>query len=107
MRMRRFAILALGLLSFATARAQAAGPIRVVVWDERQPKQKEAYDNFLGNAIADYLKKQPGLEVKSVGIDDPDQGLSKETLDNCDVLVWWGHIRHGEIKPDKAKDLIA
>lgn len=89
------------------ARADDPKPIRVVVWDERQPKQKEAYDNFLGNAIADYLKKQPGLEVKSVCIDDPEQGLSKETLDNCDVLVWWGHVRHGEIKPETAKMLVS
>ena len=78
----------------------------MVVWDERQPKQKQAYDNFLGNAIADYLKKQDGLEVKSVSIDDPEQGLSKETLDNTDVLIWWGHVRHGEIKPETAQKLV-
>jgi len=89
------------------AKADDPKPIRVVVWDERQPKQKMAYDNFLGNAIADYLKKQPGLEVKSVSIDDPEQGLSKETLDNTDVLIWWGHVRHGEIKPETAKMLIS
>lgn len=104
---KRFAILALGVLTFASSRAEAAGPIRVLVWDERQPKQKQAYDNFLGNAIADYLKQQDGLEVKSVSIDDPEQGLSKETLDNTDVLIWWGHVRHGEIKPEKAKEIIA
>ena len=96
-----FALLAMPLL------AHAADPIRVDVWDERQPKQKAAYDNFLGNAIADYLKKQPGLEVKSVCLDDPEQGLSKETLDNCDVLIWWGHVRHGEIKPATAKMLVS
>ena len=27
---------------------QAAGPVRVVVWDERQPRQKQAYPEFLG-----------------------------------------------------------
>ncbi len=91
----------------ALARADDAKPIRVVVWDERQPKQKQAYDNFLGNAIADYLKKQPGLDVKSVCLDDPEQGLSKETLDHCDVLIWWGHVRHGEIKPETAKKIVA
>ncbi|MDB5353199.1 MAG: Trehalose utilization protein [Planctomycetota bacterium] len=98
--------LILGCLGFASI-SYAADPIRVVVWDERQPAQKQAYDNFLGNAIADYLKKQPGLDVKSVCIDDPDQGLSKSTLDNCDVLIWWGHVRHGEIKPETAKMLIS
>ena len=24
----------------------------VLIWDERQPRQAEAYDNFLGNEIA-------------------------------------------------------
>ena len=57
-----------GVMVFADT---PAVPIRVVVWDEQQPAQKQAYDNFLGNAIADYLKKQPGFEVKSVRLDDP------------------------------------
>lgn len=33
--------------------ADAAKPVRVLVWDERQPAQKQAYSNFLGNEIAD------------------------------------------------------
>ena len=96
-----FALLAMPVM------ARAADPIRVVVWDERQPKQKEAYDNFLGNAVADHLKTLKGIEVKSVALDDPEQGLSKATLDNCDVLIWWGHQRHGEIKPETAKAIVA
>ena len=32
--------------------------INVVVWDEQQPAQQEAYKNFLGNEIANYLQKQ-------------------------------------------------
>jgi hypothetical protein len=56
-------------------RSAADGPIKVVVWDERQPAQKQAYANFLGNAIADHLGAQPGISVKSVSLDDPGQGL--------------------------------
>ena len=85
----------------------APAPIRVVVWDDRQPDQAKAYDNFLGNAIADFLAKQPGLDVKSVGMDDPDQGLSKGTLDHCDVLVWWAHRRHAEVKTETAREIVA
>jgi trehalose utilization protein len=81
-------------------------PIKVVVWDERQPKQKQMYDNFLGNHIADYLRKQDGLSVRSVGIDDPHQGLSDELLDNCDVLIWWGHVRQDEISQEKAGAIV-
>ena len=37
------------------ARCEEPVPIRVVVWDERQPEQKQAYDKFLGNAIAETI----------------------------------------------------
>lgn len=66
---------------------------RVVVWDERQPQQSQAYDDFLGNAIAGHLRTQPGLSVESVALDDPDQGPSEAVLGGCDVLIWWGHVR--------------
>src|SRR5688572_27715068 len=82
-------------------------PVRVVIWDEQQPQQKTAYDNFLGNAIADYLKEQPNFTVKSVKMDDRDQGLPEDVLENCDVLVWWGHVRHREVKEDLAKRILA
>ena len=67
--------------------------VRVVVWDEQQPEQKQAYDNFLGNAIAEYLKHRRGLAVRSVKFSDPEQGLSDDVLNDCDVLVWWSHYR--------------
>jgi trehalose utilization protein len=85
----------------------AAEIVRVVVWDEQQPAQKEAYDNFLGNCIADHLKTVPGLEVRSVNINDGEQGLSPAILDFAEVLVWWGHVRQAEIKPETGRDIVA
>jgi trehalose utilization protein len=75
----------------------SAAPIRVVVWDEREQAQKSAYGGFLGDTIAVYLAKQPGLTVKSVGLNDPEQGLSDDVLDHCDVLIWWGHEHHADV----------
>jgi trehalose utilization protein len=83
-----------------------ARPVRVVVWDEQQPAQKQAYDNFLGNAIADHLKGRPGFSVRSVKQDDPEQGLGDAALDECDVLVWWGHVRHREVTPATARRIV-
>ena len=54
------------LLFLLSAIAVTAADIRVVVWDEQQPRQKAAYENFLGNSIANHLKTQPGLKVRSV-----------------------------------------
>ncbi len=57
------------ILSASTVSAQAtdrpdaapgASSVRVVVWDEQQPAQKEAYANFLGNQIAAHLREQSG-----------------------------------------------
>jgi trehalose utilization protein len=85
----------------------AAGrKIRVVVWDERQPEQKEAYPGFLGDWIARHLESRPGLAVRSVGLDDPHQGLSDDVLDRCDVLLWWGHRRHAEVTPRTGKAIV-
>src|SRR3954470_3143101 len=85
--------------TFAQFRATAIlHPIRVLVWDEQQPQQKPAYDNFLGNAIADYLKEQNGFDVKSVKMDDREQGLPEDVLNDCQVLIWWGHVRNKDVK---------
>jgi len=83
-----------------------SAPIRVLVWDEQQPAQKQAYTNFLGNEIASYLRQQPGLAVQTAQLDDPEQGLGKAALDNCDVLVWWGHIRNGEVSFQTGVDIV-
>ncbi len=96
-------LLTLSLASFGHA---ADAPIRVVVWDEQQPSQKQVYENFLGNAIADYLNSRPGFVVTSVGQNDPEQGLSNQTLDQCDVLIWWGHVRQRDIKWETGQKLV-
>ncbi len=84
-----------------------SGAVKVVVWDEQQPAQKEAYDNFLGNRIADHLRGQPGLSVRSVKLDDPEHGLAADVLENCRVLIWWGHVRQAEITPEVGKAIVA
>lgn len=95
-------LLLMGVMLFRAAAADS--PIRVLVWDERQPKQKEAYSNWLGNEIASHLRTVPGLVVTSTALDDPAQGLGG--LDQTDVLVWWGHVRQMEIEPPVARDLV-
>ena len=84
----------LTLLSLVSAAVAAPAPIRVLVWDERQPEQKKAYDGgFLGEALAKHLATLPDLSVQSAGLDSPDQGLSDATLAATDVVVFWCHKR--------------
>ncbi len=92
------------LLLLASFAATAADPIKVLVWDERQPRQAEAYDNFLGNEIAERLSTMPGIAVMSVGQDDPGYGLG--SLHEQDVLLWWGHVRQGEVPDDVGRRIV-
>ncbi len=97
------------LIAFTAATFAAADeprPIRVLVWDEQQPAQKRAYPDYLGNAISRSLRDKPGLVVATARLDDPEQGLGNDRLDRTDVLVWWGHVRHREIKPDTGRSIV-
>jgi trehalose utilization protein len=82
-------------------------PIHVLVWDEQQPAQKQAYgDKFLGQTIADYLVKNPSLQVKSAALKDPNQGITPDSLDKTDVLIWWGHQRQREVTWEAADRIV-
>ncbi len=99
-----------GLIEPGPAQAlpgHSTAPINVVVWDERQPTQKEAYDNFLGNRIADHLRSVPGIAVKSVGQDDPEFGLTHGVFDDAQVLIWWGHVRQKEVPAEVGQRILA
>lgn len=78
--------------------------IRVVVWNEfRHEKQEEKvrniYPNGMHHVIGDYLKKE-AFHVTTATLDEPEHGLTDEVLDRCDVLIWWGHVAHAEVKDE-------
>ncbi|MFT3704918.1 MAG: ThuA domain-containing protein [Agriterribacter sp.] len=97
-----------GIISTSSlfALPQQKAKIRVLVWDERADTEKEGYENFLGNCIADQLKQNPLFTVTSAGLDDADQGIPEKILDNTDVIVWWGHVRHQEISIEKGENIV-
>lgn len=100
--MRTLLLFALTLIGhFPSADAET---IHVLIWDEQQPKQSEAYDNFIGNEIAARLDaSSDAFEIRLVKLDDPEQGLSNENLDWADVMIWWGHVRQWEVSPETAQ----
>lgn len=80
--------------------------VRVLVWDEQQPVKKKVYENFPGNHIADGLKRHRALDVRSANLNQEDIGLSTESLENTDVLVFWGHVRHDDVPESKAQEIV-
>jgi trehalose utilization protein len=76
----------------------AARKRRVVVWSEGTAP-KNVYPNDINGAIAESLKKDlPAWEVITATLKDPDQGVSDERLNGTDVLIWWGHKQHDDVK---------
>lgn len=100
----RFSPLFLFLLLLA-ASGTAQEPIHVLVWDEQQPRQSEAYSDFLGNELAKRLAS-PDFVIRSASLDDTEQGLSAGNLEWADVIIWWGHVRHSDLDVNKAKQVL-
>ena len=80
-------------------------PVRVTVWNEfRHEKKNEAiakiYPQGMHGAIAAYLRRQTGLEVRTATLDEPEHGLTEAVLKETDLLTWWGHTAHGEVKDE-------
>lgn len=96
---------ALGAVGLAAAPAvlAAARSRTVVVWSEGTAStdkgSKEVYPQDINTAIADGLKqlRLSDWEIVKAGLNDPGQGLSDELLQTTDVLIWWGHKRHGDV----------
>jgi trehalose utilization protein len=78
--------------------------INVTVWNEnrheqKNPKVREVYPEGIHGAIASFLD-EASYNVKTATLDEGDHGLTKEVLEGTDVLVWWGHIAHEEVKDE-------
>ena len=83
--------------------------IRVLVWNEfrhelKKPEVAAIYPNGIHNTIADFLRCDD-IEVKTATLADENCGITKEILDETDVLIWWGHIAHKEV-PDEVAALV-
>jgi trehalose utilization protein len=79
--------------------------IKVTFWNEyRHEKSEEeirkVYPNGIHSALADYFKGIGDFEVKTATLDEPEHGLTDEVLKNTDVLFWWGHMAHNEVKDE-------
>ena len=79
--------------------------VKVTVWNEgRHEKEHEAvakvYPNGIHAVIAEGLKVHGFTNVHTATLDDPEHGLTDEVLENTDVLMWWGHMAHGDVRDE-------
>ena len=79
--------------------------INVTVWNEyRHEKQDKevlaVYPEGIHAVISKALKTDSEIVVRTATLDEPEHGLRDEVLNNTDVLIWWGHIAHQEVKDE-------
>ena len=82
--------------------------IKVTVWHEYAHEKidenvRKIYPDGMHIAIKNFLKDD--FEVRTATLDDEECGLTKEVLDNTDVLIWWGHMAHDKV-PDEVVDRV-
>jgi trehalose utilization protein len=81
-----------------------AGTPRVMVWNEHrqealQERVRSIYPQGIHEAIAQPLR-QAGFGVRTATLDEPGHGLTQTVLDETEVLLWWGHAAHEEVRDD-------
>lgn len=87
-----------------------ANKIRVTVWNEFRHEKtmeevKALYPDGMHAVIAKAIGECEDVEVRLAALDDEANGLPDEVLNETDVLIWWGHMAHGEV-PDELVEKI-
>ncbi|RLL46702.1 trehalose utilization protein ThuA [Oceanobacillus piezotolerans] len=82
--------------------------MNVLVWNEyRHEKENKVvsdiYPEGIHRTIAAFLEKEEQINVKTATLDEPEHGLTDEILSETDVLLWWGHKAHEDVKDEIAE----
>jgi trehalose utilization protein len=82
-------------------------PLRVTIWNEyvhelTSDAVRKLYPDGMHAVIAAALERQWGDQVKTriATLEQPEHGLTFETLAETDVLTWWGHAAHERVEEE-------
>lgn len=106
---------ALALASLATARAAKAAPqqdpapaqppLRVRIWCEGTAP-RNIYPDDIDGAVSQALQGQADIQFSTARLDQPDAGLPDAILQQTDVLVWWGRLKHENVPNDRSDAIV-
>ncbi len=83
--------------------------MNVLVWNENQhekldEKIAKIYPEGIHGCIKSFLQCED-VNVTTATLDDENCGITKEILENTDVILWWGHCNHNDV-PDSVAELV-
>lgn len=84
--------------------------IRVAIYNEYMHERmdetaRKAYPYGIQTVLSAFIDKEDDMTVSSVITFETIDLLTDELLDNTDVMLWWGHIRHDQI-PDEIAERV-
>ncbi|MDR1010233.1 MAG: ThuA domain-containing protein [Opitutaceae bacterium] len=68
--------------------------------EKQDPRVAAIYPRGIHEAIAEPLRALDGIEACTATLDEEEHGLTQAALDTTGVLIWWGHMAHGEVRDD-------
>ncbi len=77
--------------------------INVTIYNEFIHEKKSAdvgkiYPDGIHGAIGQQLQTQANIgSVRYATLEMPEHGLTEQVLASTDVLIWWAHLRHGDV----------
>ncbi len=79
-------------------------PLRVTIWNEFRHERANRevgaiYPDGIHEALAAPLRAA-GHAVRTATLDQPEHGLGGAVLETTDVLLWWGHRAHAEVRDE-------
>ena len=82
--------------------------VRVTIWNEnlheqRQEEVRRIYPKGIHGCIADFLGKDVNISTRTATLEEKEHGLTEEVLADTDVLIYWGHMAHGEFSDEVAE----
>lgn len=80
-------------------------PLNVTIWNEfwherNNPTVGAIYPDGIHAVLAEALGRRGFGSVRTATLDQPEHGLAAGVLESTDVLLWWGHMKHGEVSDD-------
>jgi trehalose utilization protein len=77
--------------------------LRVTIWNEfrhelMNEEVRNIYPNGMHMAIAEGLGND--FDIRTATLDEAEHGLTNDVLIKTDVLIWWGHKAHNEVRDD-------
>jgi len=88
-------------------------PLNVTVWHEyrhehKNPTVAKHYPDGMHAVMKSAIEEHLGeaVNVRTATLDEPEHGLRDDVLETTDVMTWWGHAAHGEVKDEIAEKVV-